>query len=95
MKEIILLVFLSRKEQTNRSANIFSSVLKGFEAQTIVCSLSYQKFYSNRKNKHKDETILVTAIYRCRRNPHGMQLKQCSPSVGSGAKTRTSGRLRP
>lgn len=36
MKEIILLVFLSRKEQTNRSANIFSSFLKGFEAQTIV-----------------------------------------------------------
>ncbi|PDP65577.1 hypothetical protein CLI78_09175 [Porphyromonas gingivalis] len=36
VKEIILLVFLSRKEQTNRSANIFSSVLKGFEAQTIV-----------------------------------------------------------
>lgn len=35
MKEIILF-FLSRKEQTNRSANIFSSVLKGFEAQTIV-----------------------------------------------------------
>ena len=36
VKEIILLVFLSRKEQTNRSANIFFSVLKGFEAQTIV-----------------------------------------------------------
>ncbi|PDP82040.1 hypothetical protein CLI72_05795 [Porphyromonas gingivalis] len=63
MKEIILLVFLSRKEQTNRSANIFSSVLKGFEAQTIVCSLSYQKFYSNRKNKHKGDLCTAIGVY--------------------------------
>ncbi|WP_278846356.1 hypothetical protein, partial [Porphyromonas gulae] len=79
---IILVVFLFRKEQTDRPANIFLSVPKGYETKTIVL-LIVSKVLQQQENKHKDETILfVTIIYHRCRNPYGMRFEQCSHTGG-------------